>query len=112
MKGFILGLLGLGVVGLAVWAYSENYATRSAVDQVADLNRDIANAKARLRILNAEWAWLNRPERLEELSRLNFTELQLLHLTPDHFATIGDLPLRDNGLAQTYDVMHRDGGAE
>ena len=110
MRGLILGVLGLGVVCLAVWAYSENYATRSAADEVAQLNQDIAKAKARLRVLNAEWAWQNRPERLAELVQMNFEELQLLNLTPNHFGSVDDLPLAGMTLSEQTDVMSRAGG--
>jgi len=95
MKGLFLGAIIACVLGLAVWAYSENYATQQSFSEVQSINRDIATARARLRVLNAEWAWLNRPDRLTELARLNFDALQLLHMNPDHFADIDTIPMAE-----------------
>ncbi len=109
MKGLCLGVLIACVLGLAVWAYSENYTTQQSLSQVDAINRDIATARARLRVLNAEWAWLNRPERLSELARLNFEALQLLHMNPDHFADIDAIPMAPQVHGIT-DTMAQDGG--
>ena len=62
----------LGLIGLAFWAYRENYETKAALDNVDRLHRDIADARARLAILKAEWAYLNRPDRLRDLAEINF----------------------------------------
>ena len=78
MKNLFLSCLVVGVMGLAFWAYTENYETKGKLDEVAQLSRDIAEAQSRLRALKAEWAYLNRPERLLQLVNANFDELKLL----------------------------------
>ena len=78
MKNLFLGCLVVTVMGLAFWAYTENYATKGSLDKIAQLNEDIGLAHSRLRILNAEWAYLNRPERLLQLVNANFDDLRLL----------------------------------
>jgi len=75
----------LGLIGLAFWAYRENYETKAALDNVDRLHRDIADARARLSILKAEWAYLNRPDRLRDLAEINFPRLELLPMRPDQF---------------------------
>ncbi|MCY4333092.1 MAG: cell division protein FtsL [Litoreibacter sp.] len=88
MRGFVFGLFALAVMGLAYWAYSENYKTQDALRTASDLQREIGNSRETLAVLQAEWAYLNRPERLSDLAKLNFDKLQLLPITRDQFALV------------------------
>lgn len=88
MKPLAYALLAMMVMGLASWAYRENYETRAAIDHVMGLNRDISELRETLSVLRAEWAYLNRPDRLRELSDMNFDRLGLLPLTPHQFGDI------------------------
>ncbi len=72
------------VVVCAVWAYRVNYATQEATDRVADLRQQIADEREAIAVLKAEWAYLNRPDRLQALVAAN-PELGLAELTPDQF---------------------------
>ncbi|MCC1491519.1 cell division protein FtsL [Cognatishimia sp. F0-27] len=85
MRSFLYLLTALAVIGTGFWAYRENYTTKEALDRVDALNRDIREARERLAILNAEWAYLNRPDRLRDLAELNFDRLGLLPLRSDQF---------------------------
>jgi hypothetical protein len=73
------------VVVCATWAYRVNYATQEALDRVADLKAEIAREREALAVLNAEWAYLNRPDRLRELVAANAEALGLVELTPEQF---------------------------
>jgi len=88
MRGFLYVLSVLGVIGLAFWAYQENYKTQASLREVRGLNAQIGAAYARINVLNAEWAYLNRPDRLRDLVELNFDRLGLLPLSPDAFARV------------------------
>ena len=91
MRGLLYVLTALAVMGLAFWAYQENYKTQSAIADVRDLHRDIGAAHERLSVLNAEWAYLNRPDRLADLADLNFDRLGLLPLMPDGFGRVDQI---------------------
>ena len=82
----------LAVLGMAYWAYDQNFETKQARDRVRALQVEIADAREAIAIQRAEWAYLNRPERLRDLVDLNFDELQLLPMTPRHFGTIDEVP--------------------
>ncbi|OWU83973.1 cell division protein FtsL [Oceanicola sp. 22II-s10i] len=88
MKGFLYIVSALAVIGLAFWAYHENYETQHAMNQVERVQKDIGQSRARLAMLKAEWAYLNRPDRLRDLAEMNFESLGLLPLRPDQFGRI------------------------
>ncbi|MCW1949997.1 MAG: cell division protein FtsL [Octadecabacter sp.] len=88
MRSIFYIVSGLMVMGLAYWAYHENYETQASLKDVRSLHRQIGVAHERLNILEAEWAYLNRPDRLRDLAELNFDRLGLLPLMPDAFGRI------------------------
>jgi hypothetical protein len=81
----------LAVMGLAIWAYSQNHQTQTAMADVRDLRREIRALREALEVQNAEWAFLNRPDRLRELVELNFTRLRLMPMTGDNFGRIDEI---------------------
>lgn len=91
MRSLLYVLSGLLVMGLAYWAYHENYETQASLRDVRDLHRQIGAAHQRLNVLDAEWAYLNRPDRLRDLAELNFERLGLLPLMPDGFGRIDQI---------------------
>ena len=88
MRSILFLLSVLAVIGSGYWAYRENYQTQDALDEVASLQRQIGDQRERLAILKAEWAYLNRPDRLRDLADLNFDKLGLLPLRPDQFGQV------------------------
>ena len=100
MRSLFYAMSAMAVIALAYWAYHENYRTQHAQSEAEDLQHQIALARQRLRVLNAEWTYLNRPDRLRELAEINFERLQLMPLQPYQFGPIDqvdyppvDLPL-------------------
>ncbi len=83
MRPFLYVLSFLAVIAAGFWAYRENYATQEALKEVGRLNTEIATLREGLALQRAEWAYLNRPDRLRELVVLNFDKLGLLPLAPE-----------------------------
>ncbi|QYK40691.1 MAG: cell division protein FtsL [Paracoccaceae bacterium] len=81
----------VALMSLAVWAYRENYATQSALRRMAALESEIAGLQQAIAVQRAEWAYLNRPDRLRDLVGVNFERLPLLPLDPGQFARIDDV---------------------
>lgn len=78
----------LMVLASGYWAYSENYETQAALRRVNALKAQIDEKREAIAVLTAEWAYLNRPDRLRDLVELNFADLQLLEILPDHYADV------------------------
>ncbi len=78
-------ILGLATLAMGFWAYQENYRTRAAQAELRQLQADMVRLNETLAILRAEWAWLNRPERLQALVLANKAQLELMDMSPDHF---------------------------
>ena len=93
MKILIQSIVFVMVIAQGFWAYTENYETQKALTEAKNLRRDIASARARIGVLNAEWAYLNRPDRLQDLVDMNFDRLQLLPLRPEQFGLVAEVPL-------------------
>jgi hypothetical protein len=92
MRGLPIFLSALAVIGLGYWAYSQTILTQTAIRDVERLQREIGAERERLSVLRAEWAYLNRPDRLRELVDFNFERLELLPMVPEQFGTVAELP--------------------
>lgn len=115
MRGFFYVLTALAVLGLAFWAYRENYATQQVLKDTEKLQRQIGAAQVRLSVLRAEWAYLNRPDRLRDLAEINFDRLGLLPLRPEQFGIVAqvafpqiELPIDGAAVVNSVDVMARE----
>lgn len=73
------------LTGFGYWSYTVNYATRAAEARVADLDLKIWEEQEKIEVLRAEWAYLNRPERLMRLAEANFETLGLVPVRSDHY---------------------------
>lgn len=102
MRPAIYVLSFIAVLALGFWAYREHYQTRDALRELNALQTEITDLREALALQRAEWAYLNRPDRLRDLSALNFDRLGLLPLEPGQFGDIAtvtypapELPLAD-----------------
>ena len=82
---------------LGLWAYKINYESRAANQRVKELQKSILSANKEVKILNAEWAHLNNPDRLRKLVEYYFFELRLNPITPDDFISFSEIYLGESG---------------
>ena len=87
MRSLFFVLTAISVMALAFWAYRENYRTQARLTEIDRLQSEIGHLRESLNVLKAEWAYLNRPDRLRELADINFQRLELLPLTAEQFGT-------------------------
>jgi hypothetical protein len=87
MRGFIYVMAFLAVLGLGAWAYSENYDMRAREAEVSELQNQIGTLRDAITTQKAEWAYLNRPDRLRELVNLNFERLELMPMEPSQLGS-------------------------
>ena len=91
MRGFLCLLIALGVIGLAFWAYRETHRTQQSMAELRQLQREISTLREALSVQRAEWAYLNRPDRLRELVELNYERLGLMPMAPEQFGSIDEV---------------------
>ena len=101
MKTFLYLLSGVIVILAASWTYKVNYQVQEAESRVARLVRSINLERQSIAVLEAEWAYLNRPERLLALAETYYSELRLMPINAEHFASVGQVafPPDEIGLA-------------
>lgn len=98
MRPVIYLMAALAVLGLAFWAYRENYRTQAQIDRMQAVQNEIAGLRDNLGVLRAEWAYLNRPERLRELVDINFDRLRLAPVQANQFGTTRNVDYPDPSL--------------
>jgi hypothetical protein len=91
MRPLVFLITFAAVIGLAFWAYRQNYATQAALAEVETLHSEIADLREALALQRAEWAYLNRPDRLRALAEINFDRLGLLPLEPGQFGNVAEV---------------------
>ncbi len=99
MKTFLYLLAGVLVVFAASWTYKVNYQVQEAEDRVSSLQRQINRERSAIAVLGAEWAYLNRPERLRALAETYYSELRLMPIDASHFADINEVPMPEDEIS-------------
>jgi hypothetical protein len=93
------------LVGSAGYAYSIKYETLYHAEQVAKLKAKVQRERDAIAVLHAEWALLNRPDRLQaaadkhlELQKLKIQQLARLSDLPDR-------PKREDGIGRKLESL-------
>ncbi|MGE0653913.1 MAG: cell division protein FtsL [Alphaproteobacteria bacterium] len=79
------------VAAVGFGLFHVKYKVQALEEDMARLNSSIVHEQEQLHVLRAEWAYLNRPERLEDLNR---RLLGLGPMAPAQIGTTDDLPAR------------------
>ena len=91
LRFLLFMMLTIGTFTLGLWSYKINYDSRAADERVKKLEKSILSTSKEIKILNAEWAHLNRPDRLRKLAEYYFFELRLTPINPDDFILFSDV---------------------
>jgi cell division protein FtsL len=68
--------------------YSLEHSTRGLERQIAKMKSGISNEREQIKLLNAEWSSLTRPDRLQQLAQ---EKLKLQPLSANQIVTVADL---------------------
>ena len=93
LRFLLFTILLVSTFTLGSWAYKINYESRAADQRVKELESSILSAYREVKILNAEWAHLNNPDRLRKLVEYYFFELRLNPINPDDFISFSEVHL-------------------
>ena len=81
----------LALVGSAIYAYSIKYQTSYRAEQIVKTKLEIKAEHDAIAVLRAEWSFMTRPERVQQLAD---RYLDLQPLTADKIETARELPER------------------
>ena len=91
LRFLLFTMLTISTFTLGLWSYKINYDSRAADERVKKLEKSILSTSKEIKILNAEWAHLNSPERLRKLVEYYFLELRLNPINPDDFIAFSEI---------------------
>jgi cell division protein FtsL len=83
--------LVIGTLGMAFLLYNLEHDTRSNERSIVQAKREMADHSEAIKLLNAEWSSLTRPERIQQLAQQHF---QLQPIEPDQLVSLQELPQR------------------
>ena len=91
----ILWVIMIGAMSSGL--FQLKYAVQEREDQLTSLNRDLIASEKAVHVLNAEWSYLNRPDRIAGLAARH---LDLVPMAPGQVAAFGMIPLSVAGQRQ------------
>ncbi len=92
MTKFMAGLWMVCILGAMSLLYMVRYKTQYTQEEIASIQQRIAEEREATHVLKAEWAYLTRPERLQQLTG----QLQDMQpMTQDRIIAIQDIPLQE-----------------
>ena len=94
MRYGVYGMLLFFLIFSAVWAYQINYDTREVLSRMQVIRAKIAFEEEKLSMLEGEWAYLNRPQRLGALTEKFFNYLELMPISAANYAKVDAIAIK------------------
>lgn len=88
-RSTLFWLLAAILIGCGL--YQLKYEVQAKEERLARLNRQIQLEQEAIHVLNAEWAFLNRPDRIADLANRH---LELTQVVPAQFGKVAAIPER------------------
>lgn len=88
-RSTLFWLLAAILIGCGL--YQLKYEVQAKEERLARLNRQIQLEQEAIHVLNAEWAFLNRPDRIADLANRH---LELTQVVPTQFGRVAAIPER------------------
>jgi hypothetical protein len=95
----------VALIGSAVYAYSIKYQTSFQAEQILKMKHEITAERNAIAVLRAEWSFLTRPERLQQLSdryldlqQLGVNQIVSASVIPDKAERVDSIGQRLNSL--------------
>jgi hypothetical protein len=101
MKSIFVSIWLMGAAITGIGLYGIAYEVEQMEKELAALEREIIEERETIHVLEAEWAYLARPERVEELSGQYLPRMQ--SLTAERIGGYDDLPYQP--LPDVLDVL-------
>lgn len=83
-------VLVVAVIALSIGLYDIKYRAEAAEKRAQQIERDITSEQEGIRVLRAEWSYLNQPERVQELAQ-RYTKLEPLKAA--QIGSFADVPM-------------------
>ena len=100
MRIFAFTIWTLAAVTAGYALFYVSYQVEAMEHQLAQLNREILKEQEAVHILEAEWSYLTRPDRLQKLSMELLPELE--PVSAEQFTSFDKLPFRIVGSEERF----------
>jgi cell division protein FtsL len=102
----------VALLGSAVYAYTIKYQTSYRAEQIVKTKLEIKAERDAIAVLRAEWAYMTRPERLQQLADKYLPDLKQLQVAQLATAqSVPDKAARTDSIGQTLDALGLDPAA-
>jgi hypothetical protein len=93
MRRLALFIAGVGLVAAATFLYQIKFEVQQMEQDLAVSHDEILRHQEAIHVLEADWAYLTRPERIAELAERH---LGFQSMTPEKVIELDNLPLRQD----------------